>query len=62
MLEREILCNNVLPELQQYCLDRDVDLECCTFFETEDHIKNVEQYLLVEKLLKEEQTIALVIE
>uniref|UniRef100_A0A915EUK5 NWD1/2-like winged helix-turn-helix domain-containing protein n=1 Tax=Ditylenchus dipsaci TaxID=166011 RepID=A0A915EUK5_9BILA len=49
--EREVLRNSVLPELQQYCSDRDVDLECCTFFETGDLVENVEQFSLLSLLL-----------
>lgn len=30
--ERDVLSTFVLPELQSYCCDRDIDLECCTFF------------------------------
>uniref|UniRef100_A0AC34Q2J0 NB-ARC domain-containing protein n=1 Tax=Panagrolaimus sp. JU765 TaxID=591449 RepID=A0AC34Q2J0_9BILA len=30
--EREVLSSIVLPELQAYCCDRDIDLECSTFF------------------------------
>lgn len=61
MLEREILCNNVLPDLQLFCSEWDVELDCCTFFETKDFIKNVDQLLILRQLLNKENTIALVI-
>jgi hypothetical protein len=32
--EREVLSTSVIPDLQQYCCDRDIDLECSTFFST----------------------------
>ncbi|KAI1715410.1 WD domain, g-beta repeat domain-containing protein [Ditylenchus destructor] len=49
--EREVLRTSVLPELQQYCSDRDIDLEVCTIFETPDLVENVEYHALVAEYL-----------
>ncbi|KAL3113606.1 hypothetical protein niasHT_010635 [Heterodera trifolii] len=57
--EREVL-RNVLVDLQQHFAELDLDLECCTLFEMEDVLKNVDERVLLAELLAHRDATALV--
>uniref|UniRef100_A0A914IAP9 NACHT domain-containing protein n=1 Tax=Globodera rostochiensis TaxID=31243 RepID=A0A914IAP9_GLORO len=57
--EREVL-RNVLVDLQQHFAELDLDLECCTLFEMEDVLQNVDECVLLGELLAQRNATALV--
>uniref|UniRef100_A0A183BPH8 WD_REPEATS_REGION domain-containing protein n=1 Tax=Globodera pallida TaxID=36090 RepID=A0A183BPH8_GLOPA len=57
--EREVL-RNVLVDLQQHFAELDLDLECCTLFEMEDVLQNVDECVLLGELLAQCNATALV--